>query len=158
MTVRVHVAAAGATSEGRLRVRDQPFPYNMFNVPAEATPPAPTAAANLSFAALAGFPVEPERRLLVMFVRCSARTAKNLLAGTLSPTVSSRSRSQRAEPEQLDAGAATTKVPWAGGALGDLRSHDAVVDWGEPDARAPAEVLLPPKSPVDLHLACPGGE
>jgi hypothetical protein len=78
MTVRVHISGCGGNVQGAL-VYVTAVPYNMFNVPAEATTGS-DGWANLNFTALPGFPVSKKQQLLVMFIR-ARKNGEDLLAG-----------------------------------------------------------------------------
>jgi len=78
LTVRVHISGCGGSVQGAL-VYVTAVPYNMFNVPAEATTGA-DGYATLNFNAMPGFPVSQKQQLLVMFVR-ARKDGEDLLAG-----------------------------------------------------------------------------
>jgi hypothetical protein len=78
LTVRVHIAGCGGNVQGAL-VYVTAVPYNMFNVPDEATTGS-DGWATLSFSALPGFPVSQKQSLLVMFIR-ARKNGEDLLGG-----------------------------------------------------------------------------
>jgi hypothetical protein len=78
LTVRVHISGCGGNVQGAL-VYVTAVPYNMFNVPPEATSGS-DGWATLNFNALPGFPVSPKQQLLVMFIR-ARKDGEDLLAG-----------------------------------------------------------------------------
>jgi hypothetical protein len=78
LTVRVHISGCGGNVQGAL-VYVTAVPYNMFNVPDEATTGG-DGWATLSFNALPGFPVSQKQSLLVMFIR-ARKNGEDLLGG-----------------------------------------------------------------------------
>jgi hypothetical protein len=78
LTARFHVSACGGSAQGAL-VYVTAVPYGMFSIPAEAVTGS-DGWASLNFTALAGFPVSPHQRLLVMFVR-ARKSGEDILGG-----------------------------------------------------------------------------
>jgi hypothetical protein len=78
LTVRVHISGCGGNVQGAL-VYVTAVPYNMFNVPPEATTGA-DGWASLNFNALPGFPVSQKQSLLVMFIR-ARKNGEDILGG-----------------------------------------------------------------------------
>jgi hypothetical protein len=78
LTVRVHISGCGGNVQGAL-VYVTAVPYNMFNIPREATTGA-DGYAMLTFNALPGFPVSQKQSVLVMFVR-ARKSGESILGG-----------------------------------------------------------------------------